>query len=378
MRRRLFESNRTAWQKKQTVKPNKANKVVYIITALRNRELGVYEDFWEAVMDAEDKYCVDANMIDAYYEITDEDGLNSYVDVEETAPYNGRWTEEEGVLIEPKQTYAEYLEMTALAESAFDAFSTPSTTSWVARTPTAPTSAQQAPTQPAQAPKAATPAMTSKVPSSSLNTTTPKNQNNSKSSYNKAPITSAELQALSKAAAAEDNVLYSLLIAKIYMDRLADVLGLDLNDKAYAGFYDVAYGGLADLCQDVEEEEAWPSITDAEALFKAIVGRPMTPVEVKHMSQVLKMLDSFIAPYGDCDVFLDASAFYSLRACNWLDSECDYDDYDIAFTLGWDGKPEEDWYAMMGNVYNHAAEYLECSYAYGAGSRTVINMICTI
>lgn len=375
MRRRLFESNRTAWQKKQTVKPNKANKVVYIITALRNRELGVYEDFWDAVMDAEDKYCVDANMIDAYYEITDEDGLNSYVDVEENAPYNGRWTEEEGVLIEPKQTYAEFLEMTALAESAFDAFSAPGVTSWVARTPTAPTSASQVPIQSATA---ATTAATSKVPSSSINTATPKNQNNSKSSYNKTPITRAELQALSKAAAAEDNVWYSLLIAKIYMDRLADVLGLDLNDKAYAGFYDVTHGGLADLCQDVEDEEAWPSINDAEALFKAMVGRQMTPVEVKHMSQVLKMLDSFIAPYGCCEVFLNTSDFYDLRASRWLDSECDYDDYDIAFSLGWNGKPEEDWYAMMGNQYNHAAEYLECSYAYGAESRTVINMICTI
>ncbi len=373
MRRRLFESNMTAWQKKQTVKPNKANKVVYIITALGNKELGVYEDFWDAVMDAEDKYCVEANMIDAYYETTDEDGLNSYTEVEDNAPYNGRWTEEEGTLIEPKQTYAEFLEMTALAESAFDAFSAPSATSWVARTPTAPAAAPQAPTQ-----SAATPTATSKVPSSSLNTATPKNQNNSKSSYNKAPITPAELQALGKAAAVEDNVWYSLLIAKMYMDRLADVLGLDLNDKAYAGFYDVANGGIADLCQDVEDEEAWPSINDAEALFKAMVGRPMTPVEVKHMSQVLKVLDSYIAPYGCCEVFLDASAFYSLRASHWLDSECDYDDYDIAFTLGWNGKPEEDWYAMMGNVYNHAAEYLECSYACGADSRTVINMICTI
>ena len=371
MRRFLLENNQFGWQKRQQPAPQN-KKVVFVLTTFDGKEY-TYDDFWDAVIDAEDKYCVEANMVDGYFQTTDEDGLSSFDPVyksNDDAPYDGHWTEEEGVITEPSMSYEDYVNSTGLTEAGIFPQQAARNASWVSRAPVQQTTSQQQTTPPS--------APTSQGTSTQTTQPQPKQQSTAKMAYKKTQMTAVEQGALAAAASAENSILYSLLLAKLYMDRLATTCGLNIYSSSYAGFYDVANGGIADLCQDVEENEAWPTIQEAEAHFKQLVGRAMTSMEKLHMTHVLRVLDEHIAPDGVCEVFLNAGDFFTFRASNWLDSECDYDDYDYAFTLGWNGKQEDDWYDMMGGQYNHAAEYLEMAYSYGVDSHDVLGKICVI
>ena len=157
MRRFLLENNQFGWQKRQQSAPvNKQNKkVVFVLTTFDGKEY-TYDDFWDAVVDAEDKYCVEANMIDGYFVTTDSDGLSSYDPVykqNDDAPYDGHWTEEEGVITEPSMSYEDYVSSTGLTEGNIFPQQDARNVNWVARVPVGQTTSQ---TQPANA--AATPA----------------------------------------------------------------------------------------------------------------------------------------------------------------------------------------------------------------------------
>ena len=353
----LNEANQKAWQTKQKISTPAATRVVYIITKWGGAELGEYDDFWDAVIDAEDKFCVDANMIDAYYVTVDEDGLSSYEPVESDKPFYGRWTEEEGTLDEPSQTYEEYLENENLQEASSFPGAGDYKSSWVARVPTG-NSAKSANTNNNQN-------------QSQTNATT---NSQASGAFQVTALSQQEERDLARASHNGDRVDYALALLSIYMTRLAPKYGLNINDPKVSAFYG---NGLDDLCSDVETTEAWPTIQEAEAQFIQVLGRAMTSNEIDFMKKSLAVLTSIIAPNGYCEIFRNAPDFYELRASNWLDSECDYEDYEYAFELGWAGNPEEDWTEMMGS-YNHAGEYLEGAYAYGVDSRHFFKKVCGI
>lgn len=349
----LTENNKAHWQSKQNVVSN-TKKVVYILTKFDGEEIQ-YDDFWQAVMDAEDKYCTEANMISAYFEETDEDGLNSYELVPDGKPYDGHWTEEEGTITEPTQSYEDYVKTIGLNEAGLfpSAAADGMQTSWVARVPANNNkSSSGTPTVNQQTNNVAKPA-TKKLQAK--------------------PMTATERHSLEDAANHEDRVAYSLALLRIYMDRLAPMYGLNIYDASVSPFYDQ---GITSLCADVEDIEAWPTLKEFKDKFYQVVGRTMTPIEETFNDVLLRVLEG-IAPDSYCEIFHNASAFYDMRASKWLDSECFYDDYEIAFELGWNGKPEEDWVDMMGS-YNHAGEYLEMAYSFGADSRRWFKMICGI
>ena len=358
----LNEDNKLSWQAKQKQQAQKATKVVYIITKWGGAELGEYDSFWDAVADAEDKYCMDANMIDAYYVTVDEDGLNSYEPVEEGKPYDGHWTEEEGTIVEPTQTYEEYAEA-ALSESSIFPSSADSRTNWVSRAPI-----NQAGNNNSQAQSSVSSKPISQTPS------TPANSQPLPGKFQVKPLDTNEKAALNAAAGSGDRVQYSLTLMRIFMERLAPKFGISIDNPGVAKFYDVSNGGLKDLCADAETDEAWPTIAEVAAHFNQMVGRAMTTFEKVFMEACLRIL-SELAPDSYCQIFHNASAFYDLKASNWLDSECGYDDYEYAFELGWAGNPEEDWTDMMGS-YNHAGEYLEEAYAYGEESHDWFQAVC--
>lgn len=360
MRRRILnEDNKISWQPKHKQVNNKAKKVVYIITKWGGVELGEYDDFWDAVLDAEDEYCMEANMIDAYYVTFDDDGLASYDPVPEGEPYYAHWTEEEGVIVEPTQSYDEHQE-TSLSEASIFPSYDDLKTSWVTR---APQTNNSVTTQNKTTNNSATSSTNTSAGSQPL----PGN-------FCVKPLDSAEKAALNAAASNADRVQYALVLLKIFMDRLAPKFGLSINNPGVADFYDINAGGLKDLCADADTNEAWPTIAEVAAHFNQVVKRPMTTFEKVFMEASLKVL-SELAPDSYCEVFHNASAFYDLRATNWLDSVCDYSDYEYAFDMGWAGNPEEDWTGMMGQ-YNHAGEYLEEAYAFGEASGAWFKAVC--
>lgn len=184
-----------------------------------------------------------------------------------------------------------------------------------------------------------------------------------KSQPHKQPLTQQEERDLNRASNSGDRIEYALAMLGVYMVRKAPQYGLDINDAKVAAFYGK---GLDDLCADVETDEVWPTIQEAEAQFIQVLGRAMTGDERQFMKESLAVLND-IAPDSYPAVFRNASDFYEFRAYHWLDSECGYDDYEYAFEMGMAGNPEDDWTEMMGG-YNHAGEYLECAYAFGQDS----------
>jgi hypothetical protein len=73
---------------------NSANngKIVYVLTTFRGKDI-IYEDFYEAVTDAEGDLAMEANMIDTMYQAPD----GTLTEVPESDPNYHRWTEEEGI-----------------------------------------------------------------------------------------------------------------------------------------------------------------------------------------------------------------------------------------------------------------------------------------
>lgn len=67
-------------------------KLVYVLTTFRGKEL-IYDDFYDAVIDAEGDLVMEANMIDTMYQAQD----GTLTAVPETDPNYHRWTEEEGI-----------------------------------------------------------------------------------------------------------------------------------------------------------------------------------------------------------------------------------------------------------------------------------------
>ena len=356
MRRRiLLENQQLSWQKLQKTASPKKN-VVFILTKFNGDEV-IYDDFWDAVLDAEDgKFCGATNMISAYYETADEDGLNSYELVPDGKPYDGHWTEEEGVVTEPSQSYYEYVTETGLTEASLFPTSNSMNTNWVARIPVGNKSTSTSATSQAAA-------STSGQKAHGTPTKFP-------GQYQRTAMNRAESMALTQAADNDNQIKYALAMIKIYLVRLAPKFGIDISDPTTALFYD-----LFSLCANVDEE--WPTIQEAKAEFQQTVGRPMSVMEEAFMHTVLKVLSGTVAPDAMCEVFQNASDFYDLRASKWLDSECGYDDYEYAFELGWAGNPEEDWTDMMGR-YNHAGEYLEMAYSYGMDSHAWLKQVCGI
>lgn len=79
----------------QKLKPGGSSskrKIVYVLTTFRGKEL-IYDDFYEAVIDAEGDLVMEANMIDTMYQAPD----GTLTEVPETDPNYHRWTEEEGI-----------------------------------------------------------------------------------------------------------------------------------------------------------------------------------------------------------------------------------------------------------------------------------------
>ena len=68
------------------------SKLVYVLTTFRGKTL-IYDDFYDAVTDAEGDLAMEANMIDTMYQSPD----GTLTEVSETDPNYHRWTEEEGI-----------------------------------------------------------------------------------------------------------------------------------------------------------------------------------------------------------------------------------------------------------------------------------------
>ena len=68
------------------------SKIVYVLTTFRGKEL-IYDDFYDAVTDAEGDLVMEANMIDTMYQAPD----GTLTEVPESDPNYHRWTEEEGI-----------------------------------------------------------------------------------------------------------------------------------------------------------------------------------------------------------------------------------------------------------------------------------------
>lgn len=363
MRRRiLLENNTLNWQKQQkAAAPEK--EVVFVLTKFNGEEV-VYDDFWDAVFDAEDKYCVDANMINGYFRSTDEDGLTSLdpiFKVNDDAPYDGHWTEEEGTLSEPSISYKDYVAKTGLTEAGRFPSNMQGTSSWVARTPVQ--SRQQSQTTAPQQ----TPA-TSKTSTTAPSQTRPQPAAPApKGAFTPKSIEPHERALLDKFSNAEDRVCYALELYVMFMDRLAPKYGLSLSTLSQLGptdFFDVE-SNLFDLCSDVEDVGDWPSTTEWIANFEKCIGRAATTAERLFLREGLVELCQ-IADGGWSCVFKDAGDHFSLCASNWLDSDCGYDNYELAFELGFYGKQPEDWYDITGSGKD--ADYLDDTYYSGEAS----------
>ena len=139
-----------------------------------------------------------------------------------------------------------------------------------------------------------------------------------KSQPHKQSLTQQEERDLNRASNSGNRVEYALAMLGVYMVRKAPQYGLDINDAKVAAFYGK---GLDDLCADVETDEVWPTIQEAEAQFIQVLGRAMTCDERKFMKESLAVLND-IAPDSYPAVFRNASDFYEFRAYHWLDSEC--------------------------------------------------------
>jgi hypothetical protein len=358
----LTEAANTGWVKQQKTANTGNKRVVYILTKFNGEEV-IYDDFWDAVIDAEDKYCMDANMVDGYFETTDEDGLSSYEPVykiNDNAPYDGHWIEEEGTLTEPSMSYEDYVTSTGLTEAGQFPFEIPQMNNWVSRAPVnpQPQTQQQAQAHSAQANTAAA--------------NTPKTA--TKGAFTPKPIAQHERVLLDNFSAAEDRVSYALELYVMFMDRLAPKYGFDLSLIAQSGpvdFFDVE-NSLYNLCKDVEDTGEWPPLKDWVREFENCIGRKASQTEQAFLSEGLNELNQ-IADCGWPCIFKDASDNYNLCASNWLDSDCGYDDYEFAFETGWAGNPEADWYDITGSGKD--ADYLEDTYYSGEASGKWFNKI---